>query len=207
MIPANRRPIGFVIAVAMILLAAACTGSPPPASAPGGTSVPALQSSGAPSAIGYSACIRAHGIPDFPDPGRDGRVPKTSADHLGVSDARLRAAEQACRGRYPVSTARGHGRSDIAFRQCEETADCPQALVQQAMTQLRRFSRCMRSHGLVRFPDPVLDAQSRPEFYIRPWRDGFDPDSARFANTEQDCESVMRPFFTPPLAIYLRGNN
>lgn len=206
MTTSDRLAGRFLIAVVMILLATACGGGAPSAPTPPGTANASDHTTGSGSAVAYSACMRAHGIPAFADPGPDGRVPKASAKQLGVGDAQLRVAQQACRSVYPVN-ARGYGASDTAFRRCEETGDCPQALVQQAMTQLRLLSRCMRRKGLVRFPDPVIDTQGRPELYIRPWRDGFDPDSSRFANTEKDCESVMHPFFTPPLAIYLRGNN
>jgi hypothetical protein len=198
---AVRRLTRTILLLTMIMFAAACSSNP---SAP----APDHPASGSTaSAVGYSACLRSHGVRAFPDPGSGGQVPKTSARQLGVSDQQLEAAQSACRQLYPTQGGRGHGAADGSFRECEETGDCPQPLVEQAMTQLRRFARCMRSHRLPRFPDPVVDSEGRPEFYIRPWKDGIDPDSARFANTEQACSSVMRPFFTPPLAIYLRGNN
>src|SRR5262249_11202302 len=166
----------------------------------------------APSAVTYSACMRSHGVPNFPDPGSDGLVPKADAHQLGVSSSQLQTAQQTCQPLYPDNGPATNGGSrfgqfDASFRQCEETGNCPQALVQQAMTQLRTFAQCMRTHGLPAFPDPTIESQGRPEIFIRPWVVGFDPDSNQFANKEKGCQNAMHPFVTPPLVIYLRGNS
>jgi len=55
-------------------------------------------------ALAFSACVRRHGIPDFPDPhfGADGnaaiRLAGTSSGDLNPNDPTLQSALQACRG-------------------------------------------------------------------------------------------------------------
>jgi hypothetical protein len=208
--PRPARAVAAVIVTAvLVLLVAACGGGS--ISGGSGGSSSARGSSSFPSAVAYSACMRSHGVPNFPDPGSDGQVPKADAPQLGISTSQLQAAQQACQSVYPTNGGSNNGGSrfgpfDAAIRRCEESGDCPPALVQQAMTQLRTFAQCMRSHGLPKFPDPIRDSDGRPAIFIRPWIVGFDPDSNQFANTEKGCQGVMHPFFTPPLAIYLPGN-
>ena len=82
--PLRRRgvPVAAVIATASLaLLVAACGGS---ASATG--SGGASNAGGSPSslsAVGYSHCMRSHGVPNFPDPDSSGQLPKGDAQHLG----------------------------------------------------------------------------------------------------------------------------
>jgi hypothetical protein len=78
------RTGAVVIATAALgLLAAACSGSP--SSAGSGGSTAAGGSAGSPSAVAYSACMRSHGVPNFPDPSSSGQVPKPDPLQLGVS--------------------------------------------------------------------------------------------------------------------------
>lgn len=84
----------------------------------------------------FARCVRAHGLPDFPDPqiGSDG-VPRfpDSAPRVPTS------AQQACRrvaaeipGQYSSTTAVSS--SDYA--------------------KLLRLARCIRAHGIPNWPDP-----------------------------------------------------
>jgi hypothetical protein len=173
----------------LVLVAAACSSnlSPPgPVNSPGGKG-PA----NAPSAIAYSRCVRSHGVPDFPDPAGNGQVQKTSAQLLGVSSSRLQAAQTACQHLYPGSGQAGGVLTKDSLGQCEETGDCPQPLVQAAMTALRAYARCMRSHGVPAWPDPTLDSEGRPGFSLLQVQ-GFNPDSSQTSNIMQGCYHVMR---------------
>jgi len=49
---------------------------------------------------------------------------------------------------------------------CENTGDCPQAVVQHALTEMQSFAQCMRSHGVPNWPDPTIDSQGRPFFNV-----------------------------------------
>jgi hypothetical protein len=160
-----RTAVALIAAAALALLAAACSGSPSSAGSGGpGTS---------PSAVAYSACMRSHGVPKFPDPGSGGQVPKADPQVLGISSSQLQAAQRTCQHLYPTG---GGTLSANSLRQCYESGVCPQALVQQAVNAGLRFARCMRSHGVLNWPDPTVDSQGRPLFDIAiPGDHGFAP--------------------------------
>ena len=181
----------ILAAAALILLVAACGSSPPSTGSGGSPSASASSPSpNSPSAIAYSHCMRSHGVPSFPDPASNGQVPKTSAQLLGVSRSQLQAAQTACRRLYPNSGGPGGVLTKDSLGQCEETGDCPQALVQAAMTALLIYARCMRSHGVPTWPDPTLDSEGRPGFNLLHVQ-GFDPNSSQTSNVMQDCYHVM----------------
>lgn len=89
----------------------------------------------------YAQCIRANGVPNFPDPGPDGRF-RVSHGEGGIDqdDPKYRAALEKCRDLTPGGEHRNTG--DAAY-----------------VEQMREFSQCMRDNGLPNFPDP--DASGR----------------------------------------------
>jgi len=144
---AGMKPVPKLVAAASLaLLAAACSGSPTPATSP--------------SAVNYSHCMRSHDVPDYPDPASNGAIPKTSAQELGVSDSRFQAALSACQHLLPAAAS--------SQQQCMQAGVCPQALVQRMLTADRSFARCMRSHGVPNWPDPTVDSEGRPVFNLVP---------------------------------------
>jgi hypothetical protein len=147
--PIARTAAAIIATAALALLAAACSGSASPA----GGSPGAGGSANSPSAIAYSACMRSQGVPNFPDPDSSGQLPKGDAQHFGVSSSQYQAAQQACRHLYPTG-----GSLHQQEHQCMQNSDCPQALVQQMLTAMRKLARCMRSHGVPNFPDPTPDS-------------------------------------------------
>jgi hypothetical protein len=181
--PGTRTAAAVIAAVGLVLLAA-CSGSP--SSAGSGTSPGAGGSATSPSAVGYSACMRSHGVPDFPDPGSGGAIPKADAQQLGVSSSQFSAAQQACQHLIPATS----GSLEDQAHQCMVSGVCPQALVQQMLTAQRQFALCMRSHGLPQFPDPTLDSQGRPVFIWSISRTGMNPDSAQFQAKEAECQRL-----------------
>jgi hypothetical protein len=84
----------------------------------------------------FASCVRAHGLPDFPDPkvGSDG-VPRLPDDAPDVPVA----AQQACR----AAAAR------IPAQYTESTPVAP-----ADFHKLVRLARCIRAHGLRDWPDP-----------------------------------------------------
>ena len=93
--------------------------------------------------LAFAQCMRSHGIPNWPDPSRGGVFDKSKLRALGVSGSRIRAIEDGpCNHVLPNY---GSG---------------PQT-AQQTRTQLAdelSFARCMRSHGVSRFPDPTAQS-------------------------------------------------
>jgi hypothetical protein len=155
-----------VIAIALVLLATACGSSPPAAG-------PAVNSK----AVAYSRCLRAHGVPDFPDPASGGGVPKVTPRQAGVSNSRFQ----------------------IAQRACAPLLQPPAAQAPQIMTGLLTFARCMRSAGIPDWPDPTTDRNGQPVFDIP----GIDPASPRVSNAAGQCTHLLVPSATGPTTIQL----
>jgi hypothetical protein len=156
---ARTAAIIIIIAAAAATLLAACSGSP--SSAGSGGSPAAGGGATSLSAVAYSACMRSHGVPNYPDPGSVGQLPKTGAQLLGVSSSQYQAAQQACRHLLPTG-----GPLQQQEHQCMQNSDCPPALVQQMMTGDLKLARCMRSHGMPNFPDPTNGGSGGPVFNI-----------------------------------------
>ena len=79
-----------VLAVAgLVLLLAAC-GS--------GSSSPAAVSSQPAGPVGFAHCMRAHGVPNWPDPNSSGVFDKSkvTTQQLEVSSSQLQSAQNAC---------------------------------------------------------------------------------------------------------------
>jgi hypothetical protein len=191
----RRRPdVGAVQAAAVItaalaVLAAACGGA--------GSSA-TRESSSSPSAVAYSACMRSHGVPNYPDPDRSGSLPKPDAHQFGVSNSQLQAAQQACQHLLPNMVGALNAES---VQECMQADHCPQNLVQQVLNEERRFAGCMRSHGVPNWPDPTIDSQGRPVFAISISKDGFNPYSAQVWARGNDCSHLMPGLPGLPAAV------
>src|SRR5262252_426722 len=98
-----RTTVAMIATAALALLAAGCGGGP--SSAGSGGSPAAGGSADPTSAVAYSHCVRGHGVPNYPDPGSGGTLPKVSAQQLGVSNSRLQAARRARQHLLPASGA------------------------------------------------------------------------------------------------------
>ena len=49
----------------------------------------------------FSECVRSHGVPTFPDPGNDGRIPDPASVGIDQGSPKFEAANQACRTYRP----------------------------------------------------------------------------------------------------------
>jgi hypothetical protein len=105
--------------------------------------------------------MRSHGVPKYPDPGSGGQLPKGGAQAFGVSDSQFQAAQRTCQHLLPTG-----GSFDEQTRECIQAGNCPPALVQQMLTDDRKFAQCVRSHGVPNWPDPTLDSNGAPVFRI-----------------------------------------
>jgi hypothetical protein len=79
--------------------------------------------------------------------------------------------------------------------------DCPQALVRDVLNEERNFAGCMRSSGVPNWPDPTIDAQSRPVFVISISKDGFDPYSQQVWAKGNECSHLMPGLPGLPAAV------
>lgn len=82
----------------------------------------------------FSQCMRDNGLPDFPDPGPDGRLDFSQIDRKQFGTEAWRKAMDACRSLAP----NGGERRELDPAQQE---------------QLRQWAQCMRDNG-VDVPDP-----------------------------------------------------
>ncbi len=158
---ARPRPAGTAaaaIGTTVLAVLVACGGS----SSPGATGLGSPGNSGVVSAVAYSACMRSHGVPNYPDPGSEGNLPKGNAQAFGISNSQYQAAERACRHLLPNSDAS----FTASLTQCLMTGDCPPALVQRALTEGLKFAQCMRNQGVPNWPDPTIDSTGRPSFPV-----------------------------------------
>jgi hypothetical protein len=190
--PTSRTAAAVIAAAVLALLAAACSGGS--SLADSGGSPHAGGSSSAMSGEPFSVCMRSHGVPRYPDPPSDAPpgfpAAVGSAHDVGVSPSRLQAAERACYHTLPINDTK---LSHLSLAQCEVVGDCPPTLVQQALTQLENYARCMRSHGLPRWPDPTIGADGAPVFAISISKDGFDPYSSDVVAKDRICTRVEHP--------------
>ena len=151
--------------LALVLLAAvACSSGSGPSSAGSGGSPAAGGSAATPSAVGYSHCMRSHGVPNYPDPPSGGQVPKADPQQLGVSTSQLQAAQRSCRHLYP----RNGGALGASLRQCEETGNCPQAMVHRVMNSMLAFSRVHARPRGAELARPHRRFRGAPWFQPRP---------------------------------------
>jgi hypothetical protein len=180
---ACRHDLRLAAAIAATLLVlAGCGGGP--SSTRSSRSPSAGASTSSPSAAAFSACMRAHGVPNFPDPDSKGMPGQADPRQLGVSSSQYAAAEQACQHMLPTG-----GSLQQRTQQCLLFGDCPQALVQQLLTVGRQYAQCLRSHGVPNWPDPTISAKGgRPVFDLSDA--GIDPrsaDTSQFRAKEDDC--------------------
>jgi hypothetical protein len=169
---ASRRKITAVMAAAALPLAAGCGGSPSPTQG---------QSSKSPAqeAFAYARCIRAHGVPAFPDP-QVATTPGSVGIHQAVPAAAglspaFQAAQKACRGILPA--ANNGGRSDHG----------PSKQV------LLAFARCLRARGITGFPDPNASGELSQEMISAA---GVDIHTQSFFNAAKTCVPVTHGAIT-----------
>jgi hypothetical protein len=120
----------LAVAVAGIaLFAAACGGGP---ASSGGARTGSMQSK----LLAFSSCMRAHGVPGFPDPQPGGGFTRSALNPI-ANTPQFRSAENACKS---LALAAGF----------EHTP----AQLQKHIEQLTAEDACIRKHGVPNMPDP-----------------------------------------------------
>jgi hypothetical protein len=72
----------------------------------GGAPSPAVQHKMQMQALAYSACMRAHGLPGFPDPSFSGgaislRISRSGTGGIDPNSPQFQSAQEACQGKLP----------------------------------------------------------------------------------------------------------
>jgi len=148
--PPAKRTAVTIIAAASLVLPVAAYGGRPTSNGPGGASNARAsadsRSTNTQKLLAFSRCMRAHGVPGYPDPSSSGSIPKVSPEQ--ASSPEFQAAQRACQNLLPAGT----------------NDQFPPGEVRLLLIGMLRFSRCMRSHGVANWPDPTTDSEGRPEF-------------------------------------------
>ena len=125
--PPPRPP--RMLAAAMLVVAATIAAC--------GASTPDASSS---TTLAFSNCIRVNGVPNFPDLSSSGMRIEGTGQVISVNGVSVNASA--------FLTARQKCERDMPHARASQTQSA-----QQTQRGLR-FARCMRSHGVLNFPDP-----------------------------------------------------
>ena len=120
-------PAAALAGIAMLVVA--CGGGPPAGSGSGSGQTPYQQ------ALAYAQCMRSHGVPGFPDPTSQGLITYGPVD---IHSSQYLSANKVCQDLLP---------SGSPLTTAQKRQDASQAL---------EFARCIRSHGVPDFADPVI---------------------------------------------------
>lgn len=126
----------------------------------------------------FSACMRKHGVTNFPDPNGQGVITFGSGAGIDPNSPTFASARAACQKLLPNG-----GRPTPA----------EQAQMQQ---QMLTFSNCMRAHGLKDFPDP---SNGGLRIHVHPGSD-LDPNNPQFQAAQRACRGKLPGKFPVPAA-------
>jgi hypothetical protein len=119
--------------------------------------------------VAFAACMRKHGLPNFPEPkavGRGYRLTIGSENGIDASSPQFKNALQACKKVLPNG-----GTSS------------PQDQAKQLQEALK-YAACIRSHGMPDFPDPKPSGDGGIEL-------GEAPRSPQFTAAEMACRQLL----------------
>jgi hypothetical protein len=170
-----RRPFILVSIAAFSVLVAGCGGGGSPQAS---TTTTATVSQAA--LLAFSQCMRSNGVPSFPDPQHYvGGNAKLTIHQFGAGTPHFQTALAACNHMLP---SRGSGSQESAQQQRTRLAD-----------ELS-FARCMRSHGVARFPDPTAQGELSTEMVQR---QGIDVHSPAVLRVVTACLPASHGALTP----------
>jgi len=121
--------------------------------------------------VRYTACMRSHGVPNFPDPDAQGVLTITVSPSLNPSSPLFQKAEADCQHLLPAEKG------------------LSQAKQQQMKERMLAFAACMRSHGFPHYPDPTFGSGGMVSQGTGR-NDGIDPNSPIFQAAEKTCRSA-----------------
>jgi hypothetical protein len=177
-----RFTIILSLLAAALGVGACGSSSPTTTTDPSGSGSAAKNASG----VAFASCIRAHGVPNFPDPAstgqggiqiqqsqRSGSGASTEVNGVPVNGPAFQTAMADCRHYLP-------------------NGGVPSA-AQTAAMKAKAFamSRCMRSHGVPNFPDPKFQTGPNGGVGIQVGGPGLDPQSPAFQAAQKDCGSIF----------------
>lgn len=178
-------------------LAALLVGAAMTLAACGGSSKPATPKtvSQQSAALALSRCMRANGVPNFPDPSSNGTIQAQgngntmTVNGVPVSAPAFQRATSKCAGKLPKGPALS----------ASQISHLKQAAI--------KFAECMRAHGVPNFPDPQIQVAAGGQgIGVRmgaPGNSGINPRSPAFEKAQQECGSRAGS----PFQIRVSGGN
>lgn len=163
--------VAITTTAGLALLAAACGASPSTAGSDHSSNARGSAISQQP--LAFSHCMRSHGVSEFPDPNSSGDWPKTQVE-TAVDNPRYQVASQACGHLLP------YGGPGVSMSP---------AVVSELQTDMAKFARCMRSHGVLNWPGPIDQGTEREYFDLQSAR--IDPNSPQISSKMRTCEQVI----------------
>jgi hypothetical protein len=163
-------------AAGLSLFAAACGGSAGDGVAQIGstqtTTTSSSSSSGSPSdrrgaLVAFSACMRKHGVPNFPDPKAVGHGYGLTIGNEMANSPQFKNAQQVCKKLLP------NGGAPPAQEQAKQ--------LQEAL----KYAACIRAHGMPDYPDPKVHGGGIEM--------GEAPDSPQFKIAQKACQQLAPP--------------
>jgi hypothetical protein len=126
-------------------------------------------------AVAYSACIRAHGVPNFPDPqvsvhGNEVRVAQRVTPGI-TGNPRFNSAQHACRKLLPNGGPGGESSHPISA---------------QEQAEYLKAAACIRSHGIPNFPDPTFEGGG-----VHVSHKGLNLNTPQAHAAEEACQSLI----------------
>lgn len=169
--PPWRAPALAGLLVGGVLALAGCGGTSPVSTTTGSAQGP---KGGVNAAYQFSACMRSHGVANFPDP-----VVKSSPGSQSVGiritpaisgSPQFNTAQKACQSIMPPPS-----KSDLAAQAQQQ---------HQQAQDILSFVRCLRSHGETRFPDPNAEGHLSLQTVQQ---DGVDLHAPEFVSAAKAC--------------------
>jgi hypothetical protein len=165
----GNSPTGGVASLSSHASKTSATSSTAAGSPGGGESSPGSQ------AVAYAACMRSHGVANFPDPkvSTNGNEVKVA---IGVNPSitgnpQFKSAQQAC-----SKLLGGGGPGSGPNHQISP----------QEQLQYLKAAACIRSHGIPNFPDPTFSGGG-----VHIEHQGLNESSPAFKAAVHDCESLI----------------
>ncbi len=126
-------------------------------------------------AVAYSACMRSHGVANFPDPqvsnnGNEHKVAMRVTPGI-TGNPHFKSAQQACNKLLP-----GGGPGSGSSHQ----------ITPKEQSQYLKAAACIRSHGVPSFPDPTFSGGG-----VHIEHQGLNESSPAFKAAVQACESLI----------------
>ena len=171
----DARLIAVVIVAAAVMagITTACSSSSSSSSSHA-SGQPSGQASSSGGSLAFSACMRSHGVPNFPDPvtGANGgaQVDITQGSGIDQNSPQYQSAMHACQSLLPAGKVNGGSVSPTV------------------RTEYLRYAACMRSHGVPNYPDPTFSGNSVNLGNLS--ADGIDPNSPQYQSASNACASL-----------------